>query len=112
MPDHRYILTGILLSAAITWTLRAAPFAMLARMRHNPLLEHVGRHMPVGIMMILVVYTLRDVHPTSWAQSLPVVAALAVTVGLHLWRHNATLSIFAGTAVCVVLSSAVAAGLL
>jgi branched-subunit amino acid transport protein AzlD len=29
-----------------------------------------------------------------------------VTVGLHLWRRNAILSIFAGTAVSVILQSA------
>ncbi|MER6050189.1 AzlD domain-containing protein [Streptomyces sp. NPDC001793] len=34
-------------------------------------------------------------------------AALAVTVGLHLWRRNALLSILGGTTVHVVLASTV-----
>lgn len=34
-------------------------------------------------------------------------AALAVTVGVHLWRRDALLSIFAGTAVHVALASTV-----
>ncbi|MDQ0604558.1 branched-subunit amino acid transport protein AzlD [Streptomyces canus] len=31
--------------------------------------------------------------------------ALAVTLGLHHWRHNAVLSIFGGTAVHVALAT-------
>ena len=37
--------------------------------------------------------------------ALPFVAAVAVTVGLHLWRHNALISILAGTAVHVALAT-------
>jgi hypothetical protein len=43
------------------------------------------------------------------ASAVPVLVALAVTVGLQLWRRNATLSIFAGTAVSVLLASGIAA---
>jgi branched-subunit amino acid transport protein AzlD len=35
------------------------------------------------------------------------VAALAVTIGLHLWRRNALLSILGGTIVNVLLASTV-----
>jgi branched-subunit amino acid transport protein AzlD len=34
-------------------------------------------------------------------------AALAVTIGLHLWRRNALLSILGGTAAHVILASTV-----
>ncbi|WP_404789298.1 AzlD domain-containing protein [Streptomyces pristinaespiralis] len=34
-------------------------------------------------------------------------AGSAETVALHLWRRNALLSVFAGTAVCIALSSTV-----
>ncbi|MGV4980844.1 hypothetical protein ACVB8X_05940 [Streptomyces sp. NRAIS4] len=49
---------------------------------------------------------LRDLPLTHTAVLAPV-AALAVTVGLHLWRRNAALSILAGTAVHVALASTV-----
>lgn len=35
------------------------------------------------------------------------VAALAFTIGIHLWRRNALLSILGGTAVHVILASTV-----
>ncbi|WP_233574222.1 AzlD domain-containing protein [Amycolatopsis panacis] len=73
------------------------------------MLARLGECLPVGMMVILATYTLRDVDPLVWTSSGPVAAALAVTTGLHLWRHNATLSVFSGTAVSVLLQSAIAA---
>jgi branched-subunit amino acid transport protein AzlD len=66
--------------------------------------------MPLGVMVVLAVYPLRDVPTDSTLAALPFVAAVPVTVGLHLWRHNALISILAGTAVHVVLATVLAAG--
>jgi branched-subunit amino acid transport protein AzlD len=61
--------------------------------------------MPAGLMLILVVYLLRDVPAqTPAAAAVTVAAGLAVAV-LHLWRSNALLSIFAGTAVYVFVTN-------
>ena len=109
MSDPVYILSGIVVSAAVTWLLRAAPFAMLAPLRHSALLTHVGERMPVGAMVILTVYALRDTDPTALASAGPAALALAITVGLHLWRGSMTLSIFAGTAAYVLVTSFFAA---
>ncbi len=109
MPDTGYVVTAVLAAAGITWTLRAAPFLMLARVRHSELLTFLSERMPVGIMVILTAYTVRPVAFDAPASAVPVLVALAVTVGLQLWRRNATLSIFAGTAVSVLLASSIAA---
>lgn len=109
MHDPVYILSGVLISAAITWTLRAAPFAMLAPLRKSELLAYLGERMPVGIMLILAAYTMRDLELADLASGPSALAALAVTIGLHLWRGNAMLSIFVGTAVNVALTSALTA---
>jgi branched-subunit amino acid transport protein AzlD len=106
MPSHWYILSGILTAAAVTWTLRAAPFAMLAPLRSSGLLTYLGERLPVGLMVILAVYTLRDVRLTVLASGGATAVALAVTIGLHLWRRNAIVSIVAGTAASVILQSA------
>ena len=34
MPDPQYVLAAVLVAAAITWTLHAVPFALLAPLRH------------------------------------------------------------------------------
>jgi branched-subunit amino acid transport protein AzlD len=109
MPDTGYVVAAVLVAAGITWALRAAPFLMLARAQHSHLLTFLGERMPVGIMVILTAYTVRHVAYNVPASAAPVLVALAVTVGLQLWRRNATLSIFAGTAVSVLLASSIAA---
>jgi branched-subunit amino acid transport protein AzlD len=97
-------------SAAITWALRALPFAVLAPMRRSAVVRHLSLHMPVGIMMMLAVYTLRDASRADAGHLCATVAALAVTVGLHLWRRNALLSIVGGTLVNVLAVSLVLTG--
>ena len=53
MPDTRYLLGLVLVSAAITWGLRAAPFAVLAPMRRSPLIGRLAEQLPLGVMLIL-----------------------------------------------------------
>ncbi|MET7906639.1 AzlD domain-containing protein [Streptomyces sp. NPDC005355] len=107
MPDTRYLLTAVAVSAVITWALRALPFAALVPLRGSRAVRFLAAHMPVGVMMILAVYSLRGVSLTAAPYGLPVAIALAATVGLHLWRHNAVLSILGGTAIHVALASTV-----
>jgi len=109
VADPWYVLSAVLVSAAVTWTLRAAPFAMLAPLRHSALLAYIGDRMPVGVMVILAAYTLRGTDPVVLASAGPAALALAITIGLHLWRGSMTLSIFAGTAAYVLMTSAIAA---
>lgn len=109
MTDPWYVLPAVLVSAAVTWTLRAAPFAMLAPLRHSALLAYIGDRMPVGVMVILAAYTLRDTDPAVLTSAGPAALALAITIGLHLWRGSMTLSIFAGTAAYVLVTSVIAA---
>ena len=109
MADPWYVLSAVLVSAAVTWTLRAAPFAMLAPLRHSALLAYIGDRMPVGVMVILAAYTLRDTDPVVLTSAGPAALALAITIGLHLWRGSMTLSIFAGTAAYVLVTSVIAA---
>ncbi|QEU90299.1 branched-chain amino acid transporter permease [Streptomyces kanamyceticus] len=106
MPDARYAVAAVVITAAVTWTLRALPFAALAPLRASGTVQYLSTRMPAGVMLILVVYCLRDI-PLTQPRALAPVVALAVTVGLHLWRRNALLSIVGGTAVHVILASTV-----
>ncbi|MEV6979505.1 AzlD domain-containing protein [Kitasatospora sp. NPDC093806] len=106
MPDTPYLLAAVAVSTAVTWALRALPFAALAPLRASAVVRYLSTRMPAGVMVILLAYCLRDL-PGSGSRAVAPVVALAVTVGLHLWRRNALLSILGGTAVHVVLASVV-----
>ncbi|MER7052113.1 AzlD domain-containing protein [Streptomyces sp. NPDC000351] len=106
MSDTGYAVAAILVAVGVTWALRALPFAALAPLRASPTVRYLSTRMPAGVMVILVVYCLREL-PVTQPRAVAPPAALAVTVGLHLWRRNALLSILGGTAVHVALASAV-----
>ncbi|MFI6849412.1 AzlD domain-containing protein [Kitasatospora sp. NBC_00085] len=99
------MLAAIGVSTAVTWGLRALPFAALAPLRAGATLHCLSARMPVGVMVILTVYPLRDLPLTSPPYAAPTVLGLAATLGLHLWRRNAVLSILGGTAAQVALAS-------
>ncbi|WP_431677055.1 branched-chain amino acid transporter permease [Kitasatospora sp. KL5] len=108
MPDTRYLLAAVAVSAAVTWALRALPFTALTPLRTSRTVRYLSTRMPAGVMVILLAYCLRDLSPTAPGSLVPLVA-LAVTAGLHLWRRSALLSIGCGTAVHVALASALLA---
>jgi branched-subunit amino acid transport protein AzlD len=108
MPDTRYLLGLVLVSAAITWGLRAVPFAVLAPMRRSPLIGRLAAQLPLGVMIILALSTMRGVPVHDGGRALGFLIAVAVTIALQLWRRSFLLSIVAGTATYVLISTALA----
>jgi len=105
VPDNGYIALMVGVSAAITWALRALPFAVLAPMRHSRVVRYLSVHMPVGVMVMLAIYTLQSARHSTSSEMLWLAIGVAVTAGLHLWRRQALLSILVGTVVYVTLLS-------
>ena len=96
------IAVAVVVVTLITFACRIAPFALLRGRSTSPLLGFLSSAMPLGVMVVLVAYTLGDVGtaPAAW---LPV-AGIAATAGLHLWRRAIGLSLIGGTGTYVVIS--------
>ncbi|CAN5714413.1 AzlD domain-containing protein [soil metagenome] len=105
MPDNGYIALLVGVSAAVTWALRALPFAVLAPMRHSAVVNYLSVHMPLGVMVMLAIYTLHSAARENVREMLWLAIGVTVTAVLHLWRRQALLSILVGTAVYVTLMS-------
>lgn len=99
MPGTSYLVAVVAVGAGITVALRAAPFAVMRTLRASPLMAYLGRHLPAGVMLVLVVYLLRDLPVDRPLLALRELVPVAVTAAVHLWRRNALLSMAAGTAV-------------
>jgi branched-subunit amino acid transport protein AzlD len=108
MPDTRYLVWLVLVSAAITWGLRAVPFAVLAPMRRSPVIGRLTEQLPLGVMIILALSTVRGVSFHDGGRALGFAFAVGVTIALQLWRRSSVLSIVAGTATYVLISSVLA----
>ncbi|MDT9409872.1 branched-chain amino acid transporter permease [Corynebacterium rouxii] len=88
--------------AIVTVLLRQIPFAAVRLLNGSPLMGLLAMTMPVGVMVVLVMYTLYG----SLEAPGGLVAALIASIGtlvLHWWRRNSGLSIMGGTALYMVL---------
>lgn len=102
IPGPGYIVAALVVMGVVTVALRAVPFVALAALKNNAFVDFLGRTMPAGVMVILVMFTLRDVDGATW---LPAAIGLAGTVAVHLWRRNAALSTVVGTGLYLVAST-------
>lgn len=109
-PEPATVLPLVLVSAAITWALRALPFAALAPLRRSATVRYLGVHLPLGVMVMLALYTARAAGPAGGRAVLAFGTAVVATLGLHLGWRRPVLSIVGGTAVHAVLATALGVG--
>ncbi|MFI8660582.1 branched-chain amino acid transporter permease [Rhodococcus qingshengii] len=107
MPDTSYIFAAVAVMAVVTFALRAIPFAALMPLRSSALVGYLGIYMPAGVMLILVMYSLKGVSITAPSHGLCELIAVCATIAAHLWRKNAVLSIVVGTTIYVALVNTV-----
>ncbi len=91
------------LCALGTMMTRFLPFLIFSSRKPAPkYIQYLGRAFPPAIFGMLVVYCLKGVSIVSGSHGLPELLAIAVVVGLHLWKRQMLLSIAAGT-LCYML---------
>ena len=98
---HGALLVAVV--AGVTALIRFLPFVVFGGGRPTPkFVVYLAGVLPCAIMAMLVVYCLRNVDVLHFAYGLPELIAIAVTIGLHLWKKQMLLSIAGGT-VCYML---------
>lgn len=104
VTETGYLIAAVLLAGAITFALRALPFAVLKPLRKSRFVQALGRWMPAGILLILAVVVLRDQFIARPGEVWSVIIATAVTIATHLgFKRRALLSIAVGTVTYVTL---------
>lgn len=93
----------VLAMAAATQITRFLPFFLPAKWLQFPLVQTLKEGLPGVILLLLVVYSLKDTPMTQAPWGLPEALALGLVLGLHLWKRNALVSIAGGTALYMVL---------
>lgn len=93
----------IALCVLATMLTRFLPFLVFSSSKPTPkYIRYLGNYLPPAIYGMLIVYCLKKVTVFAGSHGLPELIAIAVTVGLHLWKRQMLLSIAAGT-VCYML---------
>jgi branched-subunit amino acid transport protein AzlD len=98
------IIAIILLSAAITFSLRALPFFLFRGEKNMPpRLAQLGKVLPSAIMAVLIVYCLKDTFSSFHETGIAKLISVAVVAISYKWKHNTLLGILAGTVCYMVL---------
>ena len=101
MNAHAILTVAVV--ALTTWLTRALPFAVFGKRRLPRIVVYLGRVLPPAIMAALVVYCLKGLDLTKFPFGLAEIASVALVALVHLWKKNALLSIFLGTACYMIL---------
>jgi len=97
--DLGYLLSFIAVAAVATFLTRVLPFVVLGQQSNHPLIQHLGRYLPAGIMALLVgIFLLRSGHWETPVFGLDALGPALLVILLHLWQRNALLSMLVGTA--------------
>ena len=99
-----YILLAIVMSALITFGLRALPFVLFRGGRSMPeWMQRLGQILPSAIMAVLIVYCLKGAKSNPIGIGLPGIIAVAVVVASYKRKHNTFISIIVGTAAYMIM---------
>lgn len=103
MSDTGYLLAVIVVMGAVTFALRALPFLSARLLGRFPVVQHLGRFLPLAIMVLLLVHSASGAARGHSTGPWPELLAIAVTCLLQWRSRNPLLSIVAGTALYVLL---------
>lgn len=89
--------------AGLTFLTRFLPFAVFgSQERPSAILTDLGRLLPPAVMAVLIIFCLKTIDFRQAPSFIPQLAAVAIVVGLHLWKRNNLVSIGVGT-VCYMI---------
>ena len=81
-----------------TMVTRFLPFLMFRGNKPAPkYIQYLGKVLPSAALGLLVVYCFKNVSLLSGSHAVPELLAVALVVGLHLWKRQMLLSIAGGT---------------
>ncbi len=103
MTDTLQMLVTIAVIALATFATRVLPFLCFSYREPPAILSTIEKNLPPMILLLLVIYCLKDVQWLTAPYGIPELFTIGVVAGLHFWKRNAMLSIFAGTGLYMAL---------
>lgn len=94
---------AIIIMSLITFFTRATPFIFFKDKNPPELIQYIQQYIPPMIMVILVIYCLKDIRFFSKPYGIPEMVAILFIVIMHVWKKNPLLSILGGTIIYMVL---------
>jgi branched-subunit amino acid transport protein AzlD len=95
---------AIAIMGIITFFTRSFPFIFFGKKQPSNVVLFLGEYIPPVIISILLVYCLKVIDFTKGSHGLSELISVFVVVALHLWKRNALISIFGGTALYMIFT--------
>ncbi len=100
--NQRIITIAIIVFA--TMLTRFLPFLIFPAGKETPrFVKYLGKVLPAAVFGLLVIYSLKGVNVLEGSHGVPEMIAIAVVIGLHLWKRQMLISIAGGTVVYMLL---------
>ncbi|MBU2699486.1 branched-subunit amino acid transport protein AzlD [Sporomusaceae bacterium BoRhaA] len=94
----------LIVVALVTGVTRAIPYLLFGGKKELPAaINYLGNVLPASIMIILVVYCLRNIDLTTFPFGLAELLSVAIVIAAQVVKKNTFLSIFLGTACYMIL---------
>lgn len=93
----------IFIMTLIIFLTRAFPFVLFSKKQPPRAIRFIEQYIPPMVMGVLVIYCIKDIQWLSWTSGLKEIISILIVSILHVWKKNAMLSIFGGTACYMVL---------
>lgn len=103
MNENLMTVVTIGIVAIMTWITRGLPYLLFTKKRPPQMITYLGAALPASIMIILVVYCLRNTQFTVYPYGSAEIISVFLVVIMQLWRKNTLISILAGTVCYMVL---------
>ena len=102
MPVTKALVASLFIGL-IVFAERLFPFAIFSKRQPGKLIHIFERFIPPVVMIALLIYSLRDVRFSTFAQWVPQLSAITFTITTYLWKKNSLISIFGGTIIYMIL---------
>lgn len=89
--------------AVIVFFERSLPWLVFAKKEMPPIIKKLSNVLPAALMIILVVYSLRELANANLHDGLALIIASVFTAVFHYFKKNQILSILLGTLVYMML---------
>lgn len=99
-----YLIAAVGLVTLVTMFDRGLPYMLFGGKNDMPrTVSYLGKVLPAAIMIILVVYFVRNIRINSFPHGLPELISVAIVIIMQLWKKNNIISIIMGTACYMIL---------
>jgi branched-subunit amino acid transport protein AzlD len=99
---HSLLIVALL--AALTYAARLFPYVAFGRRKEIPaVITYIGEVLPPAVMVVLLVYCVRNTDVLHYPYGIPVAAAVGLTFLLYRLTKNNLIAMVCGTALYMVL---------